>query len=186
MKNMSTALVLFAIMSFTLTGCDGLFGGSQKSTGASTKKEMEQTEINHQRLVKVTPPPKIMKSQERINLSKRLERFNTDAKVSYIYLISFGKVMGFYTVKGKVSSVNSLLTTPQQILEISVGGGSGPNPAIAIPSPDLDGSYGSNGDAIFFFTTDDTYVEWNDKYMLVDKPLKMSTPPALVIQTTEK
>jgi hypothetical protein len=46
----------------------------------------------------------------------------------------------------------------------------------------IDGSYGSNGDAIFFFTTDDIYVEWRGDYMLADQPLKMTTQPELVRQ----
>lgn len=166
------------LLSLALLACSGC--GEVVATGSSTKAEMAQTEINHLRLVKAIPPPRIDNSQERKNLSERLVRFNTDNKVSYIYLVSFGKVMAFYVVKGKVSSVNSLLTTPDQI----VRGGSWQNGITyhVISSPDLDGSYGSNGDAVFFFTTDGTYVEWNGEYMLCDKPLKLSTPPALVIQ----
>jgi len=49
-----------------------------------------------------------------------------------------------------------------------------------IPSPAEDGSYGTNGDAVFFFTTDGAYVEWNGSYMLADQPLKLTTQPELV------
>ena len=92
--------------------------------------------------------------------------------------------MAFYTVKGKVSSVNSLLTTPDQVK--SLGRMVESMRSVVIASPDLDGSYGSNGDAIFFFCTDGTYVEWRGDYMLCDKPLKLSTPPAMVIQMTDE
>ncbi len=153
-------------------------------TGKTTALEMEQTEENHARLVGAVPPPKMTTSQERKNLVERLKRFNTDSKVSYIYLIDFGKIMAFYTVKGKVSSVNSLLTTPDQIVtRYRTGNGTH---HIVIPSPDLDGSYGSNGDAVFFFCTDGTYVEWNGRYMLCDKPLKLTQQPELVIQVKEE
>ena len=172
----SRGLVL--LFCFVVTMCSGC--PNHVDTGSTTDAEMEQTEHNHAALVKAVPPPQLTTSQERINLKKRLERFNSETKVSYIYLVNYGKIMAFYTVKGKVSSVNSLLTTPQQIVERRTT--QGPNNHLAIASPDLDGSYGSNGDAIFFFTTDDTYVEWRGDYMLCDKPLKLSTPPLVVIE----
>jgi len=148
----------------------------------TTEQELATTERQQEIHLNSTPPPVLKSSQERANLIKRLKTFNTDSKVSYIYLINYGKVMAFYPVKGKVSSVNSLLTQPQQPIWRSQFRDAG---GVTVQSPDLDGSYGSNGDAIFFFTTDGTYVEWNSDYMLCDKPLKMTTPPALVIQVKE-
>ena len=170
--------IIIVVFAVNLNGCS-----SGVETGKSTKLEMEQTEANHERLVAAVPPPQIKSSQERINLKKRLERFNNPNKVSYIYLINYGKIMAFYTIKGKVSSVNSLLTTPDQIVTMTSGSGLSERRFTrhVVSSPDLDGSYGSNGNAIFFFTTDDTYVEWNGEFMLCDKPLKLSTPPVVVI-----
>jgi len=172
MKN----LITICLCAVTLAGCDS-------DSGKTTRDEMQQTEINHAKLVKAVPPPHLETSQERKNLVKRLERFNNENKVSYIYLVNYGKVMAFYTIKGKVSSVNSLLTTPEQLISINVGGANRVSGKIV--SPDLDGSYGSNGDAIFFFTTDDTYVEWAGDYMLCDKPLKLTTPPQMVVVSNE-
>ena len=152
----------------------------------SIQAELAKTEAQQSVHLKTTPPPSISASQERKNLIERLKRFNTDSKVSYIYLVNYGKVMAFYTVKGKVSSVNSLLTQPNQPVWESRSNGHGTSVAgVTVPSPDLDGSYGSNGDAIFFFTTDGTYVEWCGDYMLCDKPLKLSTPPTMVIHEEE-
>ncbi len=87
--------------------------GCGPNTGSSTKKEMEQTEANHTKLVKAVPPPALSTSQERRNLVKRLTRFNSETKVSYIYLISYGKVMAFYidldAIKAKFSgSLNEI------------------------------------------------------------------------------
>jgi len=147
-------------------------------TGTTTKTEMEMSETNQDRLLKDVPIPQIEYSQERRNLVRRLEIFNTPDKISYIYLISFGKVMGFHVVKGKVSSVNSLLTTPVQIFDDP--NGSREAGSVIVDSPQLDGSYGTNGDAIFFFTTEGVYVEWRGDYMLCDQPLQMATPPELV------
>jgi hypothetical protein len=169
---------LFLGVSIVLVVCMGANGCNQENKPQSIKEELAKTEAQQEIHLKTSPPPRLNRSQERLNLVERLKRFNTDSKVSYIYLIDYGKVMAFYTVKGKVSSVNSLLTQPMQPIEVSTIGGA--NPAVVVPSPDLDGSYGSNGDAVFFFTTDGTYVEWNGKYMLVDKPLKLTTPVQLI------
>lgn len=138
--------------------------GCQSSSSA--QKEEKITERQQAVHLRVTPPPLLKDSLERRQLIRRLERFNSADKISYIYLVSFGKVLGYYAIKGKVSSVNSLLTNP----EIYYVNGA------VLPSPDLDGSYGSNGDAIFFFTVNDVYAEWNDRYLLSDKPLPFRVP----------
>lgn len=172
--------IVAALLLVFACGCQGSI-----DTGTTTRAEMEQTEANHERLVKAVPPPQLQTSLERSNLKRRLERFNNETKVSYIYLVNFGKVMAFYPMKGKVSSVNSKLTTQQQLILTGGGTEAGVWEYHVIESPALDGSYGTNGDAVFFFTTDDTYIEWSGDYMLCDKPLKLSTPPELVLEITE-
>lgn len=152
-------------------------GCSDINTGASTIKEMEQTEANQQRLVKADPPPVITRSLERKNLVARLERINKNDMLSYIYLVSYGKVMAHYTIRGKVSSLNSLLTTPQQVIAIR---NSGTVSNHVLPSPDFDGSYGKNADGIFFFTTEGAYVEWEGSYLWCDQPLRLTTQPELI------
>jgi hypothetical protein len=157
---------------FLMTGCpDG-----KSSTVA---QEQARTEANQQRLLKVQPPVSLDYSLERDNINKRTELWNNENKISYIYLVSYGKVMAFYTIKGKVSSVNSQITNPEQIVQRRYTAG-GTRYTHVLPSPAEDGSYGTNGDGIFFFTADGTYVEWSGSYMLADKPLKLSTPPELV------
>lgn len=166
-----------AALILALNGCDEI------KTGESTKKEMEQTESNQQRLVAAQPPPQISVSLERRNLIKRLERLNKENQISYIYLISYGKVMAFYTVSGKVSSLNSLLTTPEQVVNIPHSGASTQH---VLPSPDLDGSYGKNPEGIFFFDTSDRYIEWSGDFLWSDQLLKLTQPPELVINIEEK
>lgn len=45
-----------------------------------------------------------------------------------------------------------------------------------------DGSYGTNGNAIFFFDTQGVYYEWAGDYLLVDQPMKLASPVELVRQ----
>lgn len=153
--------------------------GTEIQTGQSTKVEMEQTETNQQRLATAQPPPQIKVSLERKNLIERLNRLNKEDAIGYVYLLSKGgSVMAFYTVRGKVSSLNSLLTTPTQIVDHKLPNGG--YDAHDLPSPDFDGSYGKNPEGIFFFTTGGALVEWSGDYMFSDQPLKMTTTPVLV------
>lgn len=154
------------------------------STDYTFKKEQAITEKNHRKMLIAKPVPTDLEdSTERANLISRLKLFNNPDKISYIYLINYGKVMAFYTIKGKVSSVNSLLTDPSQLI---YGNGEACNYAGSncynVESPDLDGTYGQNGPegSIFFFTTEGAYVEWHGDYMLADQPLKLTTQPELV------
>lgn len=150
-------------------------GGTQDYGDSVAAEEQSLTEVNQQGLLKVQPPTRLKWSLERDQINKRTEMWNDENKVSYVYIVSYGKVMAFYSVKGKVSSVNSQVTNPDQVVEADFD-----HNLAVIASPAEDGSYGTNGDGIFFFTTDGTYVEWNGEYMLCDKPLKLSTPPELV------
>lgn len=163
---------LFAIPMLALvlmgTGC------SEAGTeGGTAKTEQALTERNQQVLLENQPPVTLTWSLERDNINRRTLLWNDANKVSYIYLINYGKVMAFYVIKGKVSSVNSQITNTEQIVDRYEGD-------VVLPSPAEDGSYGTNGDAIFFFTTDGVYVEWVGDYMLADQPLQLSTPPELI------
>jgi hypothetical protein len=176
MKKLFISVLLICVaFSVALSGC---IEQSTESVSTVQKKDQEITAKTFTKLSKAVPAPELNDSVERKNLVARLKRFNVASKISYIYLISYGKVMAYYPIKGKVSSVNSMLTCTDQIVANNFTGSA--YSFNVVSSPDLDGSYGSNGDGIFFFTTEDVYVEWNGEYMLCDEPLKLSTPPALV------
>lgn len=174
MKKKILGILLCLGLCVCLTGCDSTVMNS------TAQKEQTLTEENQTRLLNNQAPPKLDWSLERENLIKRTNLWNDANKISYIYLINYGKVMSFYTIKGKVSSVNSQLTNTEQLSSRWISENAGRYVDGVLPSPSEDGSYGTNGDAIFFFTTDNVYVEWKGDYMLVDQPLQLSTPPELV------
>lgn len=141
-----------------------------------------------QKIADNIPVPNLTTSSERKNVAKRAELFNNEEKISYIYLVSYGKVMAFYTVKGKVSSLRSYMTPTDQIVD-RYGNPCKPNGVddwcnsserYVISAPDIDGTYGENVEGIFFFTTEGAYVEWKGEYMMSDQPLKLSTQPELI------
>jgi hypothetical protein len=164
-----TALVLVLVAAAIFMGADGCDGSS-----TSAQIERQQNESNQQRLIRAIPAPALQTSLERKNLVARLNRINKEEMVSYVYLISYGKVMAYYAIRGKVSSLNSYLTAMERVEHF-------PGPAyVTTEAPDQDGSYGKNADGVFFFTTEGVYVEWKGEYLWADQPLKISQPPELV------
>lgn len=162
-------------MVLILTGC------SETAMNTTAQKEQSLTEENQTKLLENQPPPKLEWSLERENITKRTNLWNDQNKISYIYLVNYGKVMAFYTIKGKVSSVNSQISNTEQLTQRKFDTNSGYNyVGGVISSPSEDGSYGTNGDAVFFFTTEGAYVEWAGDYMLADQPLRLTTQPELV------
>jgi len=149
------------------------------TSDASYQQQQEQETVAEQqnRLESSVSIPHLDTSLERINISKRLTLFSDENKISYIYLISFGKVMAFYTVKGKITSGSKRLTASERFVDPS---GDGTATLYSTEAPELDGTYGHSSDYIFFWTTDGVYVQWNGEYMLADQPLKLTTQPELV------
>lgn len=193
MKNTRIAVAALLALTLIASGCadDGI---SDKKTdklsgnidvdknlkiGQSYLAEMKATESNQQALVKSEPIPNMEKSLERSNLIKRYKTLNDQNEVFHVYLMSHGKVVSYFTAQGKVSSVNSKLTNPEQFVSCDRTQNMGRDEDCVVSAPQLDGSYGTNGDGVFFFTTDGSYVEWNGEYMVSQRPLNIQTPLSL-------
>lgn len=140
-------------------------------------QEDQFTEDNQKRLFQAQPPKTVEKSLERENLNRRLEFMNDENRVGYVYLLAdTGQVIAEYVIKGKPSSLNSYITQSEQIRCKYQYDDRG---CATVQSPDLDGSYGENPDGIFFFTTDNSYVEWSGKYVYSSQALNINTPVSL-------
>lgn len=140
----------------------------------SAIQEQAKTEANQSNLLQVQPPPNITWSLERDNLIKRF-RLQNDRTVSfymYLFIEGFSEPIGYYQVN-KVSSVNSQLTCTEQIIENSTYESGNYS---VIESPAEDGSYGTNGDAVFGFTPEEIYIEHNMKYVVSTVPLHFQKP----------
>lgn len=164
-----------------------VFMGASCVENTSTQgTEAQKQESIQKQLVQSTPVPEVKNSTTREALIERTKLFDDQNKVSYIYLISYGKVMAFYSVKGQVVSLRSYLTPMENIVTskgvpcstINVRCSSGDG--YVVQTADVDGTYGDNVDGVFFFTTDGAYVEWRGDYMVSDQPLKLSTPAELI------
>ncbi len=90
--------------------------------------------------------------------------------------MSFGKFVGYYVIKGKVSSVNSSMTNTDQTWDC------GQDCTTVVESMGDDGSFGPNegGDAgVFFITSNGTLVETVVDWVYSDQPLHIDVPNLL-------
>lgn len=198
MKHKRIALAALLAITLIASGCADTTPSNEKTNelsgevevdkntriGTSYLTEMKATETNQQGLVKSEPIPKMESSLERENLIERYRTLNDENEVFHVYLMSHGKVVSYFQAQGKVSSVNSKLTNPKQFVSCdkSDGGSVGDkhrDEDCIVPAPQLDGSYGTNGNAVFFFTPDGSYVEWNGEYVTSERPLSIQTPLSL-------
>jgi hypothetical protein len=168
-------VVLSAVL--FLTGCTTVEPRKQ----ASYQSDANKVEETQKRVQTSVPIPEIQNSAERKNIAERAKLFDKENVNTYVYLVNYGKVMAFYTAKGKVSSLNSYLTPVDKIVDWEGKKCSSYSSFChVVGAPDIDGAYGENADGIFFFTTENVYVEWKGDYMVSDQPLKLTTPPELV------
>lgn len=181
-KKIITGIIIGVIFLGT-TGCDFL-----EEDANATKGDINNTlEVGNKLVRSQATPTDIDYSLERYNLIKRAYWVNgmrdkarslpspiADMPLGYIVLFTeSGSVVGKFTVDGKVTSLNSYLTPDSEYYEILYGGTyTKENEWL----PDVDGSYGSNDNGIFFFTTDGKYIEWTGTYLYSDIPFIVSDP----------
>lgn len=156
--------------------------------GESYAFEVRMTEENQIGLVKEHPPFIMDTSLERKNLIERYKYLNDRNNVHHVYLISHdGKVVHYSVAQGKVSSVNSKLTNDKQVVRIPGcdSHNEGNDCWKVVESPQMDGSYGTNGNAIFWFTPDGHYMEWNGLYVVSEEPKNIQTGVTLIDDADE-
>lgn len=167
MKNLLKLLTVFVFMTVLMAAsCE------DKTTNTSAKDEQVHTENNQRILNKNQPLPDVTWSMERDNLIK-LKKLQNDRTVTffmYVFIEGIAEPIGYYQVN-KVSSVNSQLSNPEQI----VSGRYSAN-ELVLPSPSEDGSYGTNGESVFGFTPEDICIQTNMKFITATVPLHFKTP----------
>ena len=168
---MKKIIILCLIVAILSCGC-GYQNSQTYENTKNTKKATENILTNQQ------TPTDLEFSLERYNLIKRAYWVNgqrqkaeavpcnVEKPIGYITLIVGNKVLYQYTVDGKISSLNSYLSADSEYY--STGSGS------SLWLADVDGSYGTNVDGIFWFDCDGVYHEWNGVYHYSDIPMDIS------------
>lgn len=179
MKKLKIVILLGIIIlgAIVLTGC---------ADKTDSQKDIASTlEIGNKLAKNQSTPEDIDYSLERYNLIRRTywvngqrEKANTlvcevEKPLGYIALfLENGSCAGKFIVDGKVSSLNSFLTPSTDYEARSYYSGVGKS-VYEVELPDVDGSYGSNDNGIFFFTPDGKYIEWTGTYLYSDIPFEV-------------
>jgi hypothetical protein len=104
---------------------------------------------------------------EKANLRRKIALEENPNQVGYVYITSFGKPMGYYVIKGKVSSAGSQLQPEDDIVQPYSGGD-----RYVTDGPQDDGTYGDGDPGIFFFLADGTYVETTLDHIYSTQPIR--------------
>lgn len=178
MTRIAFILVPLALVGLLVAGCGG--NKQQKLSGKNYGAEQlaQQNALAEQ--IKMTPAEYPNFSDERSNINERNIRLNDPNKITYIYLISrAGTVVMHDVAKGKVSSCSSQILPEEGPIRYR-------GSDVVVPQPEPDGSFGTNGACIFYFTPQGAYREWLGDYMMSDQPITVSNPVNLVVTATAK
>lgn len=176
---MKKLIILFVILILIMTGCEAPEPTATEQNKIDTKIATE-TILDSQKT-----PTDISFSLERYNLIKRAYwvngqrekamqvKCNVEKPIGYITLIVGNSILCQYTVDGKITSLNSYLSPDSDYYELVTGS---TNAYRNYWLADVDGSYGTNVNGIFWFDCDGNYHEWNGEYHYSDIPLPIDNP----------
>jgi hypothetical protein len=125
------------------------------------------------------PETAMKDSLERKQLSERLQRFNKPNKIGYLYVFEMGsrEPVGYYVVRGKISSVQSQMLNPTQTWNHKCSSSQGACAYLgSAESIGDDGSFGPNegGDrGIFFFDAKGALHETVQDWHYSDAPIEV-------------
>jgi len=113
------------------------------------------------------------------NIKARLELTSNPGQIGFVLLLNeMGKPVMYTSVKGKITSGQKRLTPGQQTRTADCGEWSCDQ---LIEAPSDEGTYGSSGPYIFFWTVDGQYIQWSGKYLYSDKPFRIEDPTIVIL-----
>lgn len=172
---------LFLALALAVAGC---------SDSSASQQSVDQANNNDaaSRLHSAYPYPVLRTSSELKNETQRYHDLNDDPnRVSYVYMMSLdGKIIAEYQIVGKVSSTDSLYSSPVSVdpsCGVAQGYSGSDINCPTLPAAQPDGSYGANEPGIYFFINDaaHTMVEWNGTYLWSLTQLSLQQPPDIIV-----
>lgn len=158
--NTGTKLFIGAVLSVSLTGCF--------DDNTSNK------DIQAQKAAAAAQQIQFSENAEIENIKRRLELTANPGLNGFVILLNqMGQPVMYTGVKGKVTSGGKKLTPTQELKCHSSG-------CNVMTSASDEGTHGSSGEYIFFWTQNDQYIQWNGGYLYSDKPFRLTQDPLVV------
>lgn len=159
---------------FALVACVVLFASCDiEPPRASEQAQIAQAQMAEQAATAV-PIPTVSYFQEKRTIAKWAERWDKPSVPTYVYLVSFGKIIGYYVADGKPASTRSYLMPEEAYQKMTYGDNRASYNWNVTQAPDIDGTYGENNPGIRFFTAEGVAVEWagdGASYLYSDAPI---------------
>lgn len=155
MKKIAALIALFVSIALVLSGCVY----DEDATAAYDARQEQQKETTLDSSIALD------------NLLEKRDRENDPNKVRYIYLMSFGQIIGYYVAKGNITS-----NAAQMAPELEIVRRTSSSDALVVDGAADDGTYGAGDPGIFFFTSDGTMVVTSLDYIQSDQPIQIDVP----------
>lgn len=157
-KKLSTTIGMALVAGLALTGCSA----SDESKQYKERKALSQAYDTSQSL-------------ELANLKEKRAREDDPNAIRYVYVMSYGQIVGYYVAKGKVSSTGSQIAPTTEFVRPSYSNGTVAD-FFSVESAQDDGSYGEDEPGVFFFTTDGVMVVTTLDTLQSDAPIAIDVP----------
>lgn len=166
MKRLS--VFLCAAVLLLLAGCNE--GNAQPPTAKNAQAQKAEAAANS-----IT----FSENAEIDNIKARLQLTANPGLLGYVVLLNeMGQPVMYTGVKGKITSGSKRLTKPYEVNHNwDHGEWHGDK---ELPGASDEGTYGSSGDYVFFWTPAGQYIQWNGKFLYSDKPFRLTASPLVL------
>jgi hypothetical protein len=177
-RRMIAAFAAALLAGGTLAGCEASSSAPSASSAQASQNNLSGTEASE--FSKAVPYPYADAAPtnplERENLATRLKDYNSAGDTNYVYLLSpmAGTPIGYYVIRGKVSSTGSEMTSTQ--VNVNCDGNTTNGQECTDDAIGDDGSYGleeGGQNGVFFITTTGDLIETTLPWVVSSQPIRL-------------
>ena len=155
----------------TLAACAALAGCNAVDTAPTAQQEQSAKAQAAAQAVTFE------KNAEIDNIQRRLKLTSNPGQIGFVMLINqAGQPIMYTSVKGKITSGGKRLTVPKTYGHDCYQGSC----ADTAQGATDEGTYGSAGDYVYFWTVDGQYIQWAGNYLYSDKPFRTNVQPLVI------
>jgi hypothetical protein len=156
-----------------LAGCTST--GPDKNSAQGKKIALTEEVTKAQEAAVPYPAAELKNPLDRRNLADRLRRNNNPNAISYLYVLSnTGNPIGYFVLKGKLTSTESALLPTDSIIDACSSADYCPTVVQGVGD---DGTYGQNENAVFGFTAQGVMVTIrSENWFQADAPIALNVP----------